>query len=97
MTPTTFLHLLTATQAERDAAPCVAPVAGHLTLDRSGNVFTMADPHHVLQWLSTGADIDGCAEFDIIATLDLQATLERVEELEDDLESVFQKMAGPSM
>ena len=82
MTPITFLRLKKATQAERDAAPCAAPVVGHLMLDRSGNVFTMGDHYAPMLWHPTGADIDGCTAFDIIATLDLQAALERLVELE---------------
>jgi len=82
MTPTTFLCLLKATQAERDAAPCVPPVLGSVALDRDGNTFVVEEPLYDRQWLPTGADVDGCAWLDIIATLDLQAALERLDELE---------------
>ncbi len=37
-TPEQFLALLTGSQAERDAAPCVAPVAGHIGLMRNGKL-----------------------------------------------------------
>jgi hypothetical protein len=80
MTPTTFLRLLTATQAERDAAPCVAPVVGHLVIHRFGgsHFFIRED------WFYHEKDgsVKNSPRMDIIATLDLQATLERLEELE---------------
>ena len=83
-TPTTFLRLWKATQAERDAAPCVAPVEGLLALLRDGSALTVTK--HFLENCEPDGSIWGIEGFknhmDIIATLDLLATLERLEELE---------------
>jgi hypothetical protein len=75
MTPTTFLRLLTATQAERDAAPWLNIERGETALMRNGGI-TVIDIGPEM-W-----NTEGNPYFDIIATLDLQATLERLGELE---------------
>ena len=78
-TSITFLRLLKATQAERDAAPCVPAVIGILALRRDGiAVLCPADVHPTT--LETGQS--RFMNADVIATLDLDATLERLEELE---------------
>jgi hypothetical protein len=94
-TPTTFLRLLKATQAERHAAPCVVPVEGRLALLRDGRVVPilcmelgenkMMFAHGVNGWTQDGRMSPltcGPMPHDIIATLDLDATLERLVELE---------------
>ena len=67
-TPTTFLRLLTATQAERDAAPCVAP-GGVVMLTRRGEVIRVAEEFE--WWEPDGSAPPDCdSGSDIIATLD---------------------------
>jgi hypothetical protein len=84
MTPTTFLRLLKATQAERDAAPCVVP-GGDVMLTRRCQVL-VARLEEFEFWEPDGSAPPDCDRGgDIIATLDLHATLERLEELERGL------------
>jgi hypothetical protein len=98
MTPAQrFHHLLTCDQAERDAAPCAEPMPGHIGLMRHGMaVFLISStdregviyqPAGSYGWDNKGRilfrpwPIDEC-QSELIATLDLTATLSRLIELE---------------
>lgn len=79
MTPTTFLRLKKATQAERDAAPCVGLLVGETALLRCG--FVRAGGYDWDKYWPNGRHLTS-SSMDIIATLDLQAALERLVELQ---------------
>jgi hypothetical protein len=92
-----FHQLLTCDQAERDAAPCAEPAPSHIGLMRNGiPVFLMSleerdgviyQPFGTHGWDAQGRPlfrpyaIDE-TQHDLIATLDLTATLKRLTELE---------------